>query len=57
MTTDPGYVILHGFVDGEISRANYKAVSVRKDSVIKVAMALLSEHLADQIASENEPAD
>ncbi len=50
---DPRYVTLNGFVDGQIGIKDYfKAVSVRKEMVIKVAMGLLTEHLADQIRRE-----
>lgn len=54
---DPRYVTLKGFVDGKIERANFKAFAVRKEDVVKVAMALITEHLADQIRRENEPID
>ena len=54
---DPRYMTLSGFMDGKVCRANFKSFSIRKEDVIKAAMVLISEHLAEQIAKENDPED
>ena len=54
---DSRYATLSGFMDGRVCRANFKSFSVRKEDVIKAAMALITEHLVDQIMRENEPVD